>query len=341
MRQWLLGNNVDELKELLKTLGEPKYRADQIVNHIYRGLATSYDEMTSLSKSLRTKLEAAAGEFPLRLTETLVAKDETEKLLLSLSDGDSIEMALIPSPDRMTFCLSTQVGCPVGCHFCASGAAGLARNLTAAEMLAELLIGSSLHGALPDNVVFMGIGEGLLNTRELFHALEFMTAPEYFGMSPRRITVSTSGIVPGIDKLAALKREFTLAISLHAPDDATRAKLIPDTIRYPIVEIMAAADRYREQAGRMVTLEYTLLDGINDSPAAARAMATLAKRHHAKINLIPFNVAKEGFRRPSAEKIKRFCAELESTGAHFTLRRERGAESSAACGQLRLRRNNA
>jgi len=332
MESSILGKTTAELGEWIKELKQPAFRAKQIIEQLYRQFAVEPDDFTNLPRILREQLPP----FPVQIADRVAAADGTEKLLLTLHDQNQIEMVLIPSPQRMTFCLSTQVGCPVGCRFCASGKLGLERNLSAAEILAELLLGSKIHGALPDNVVFMGIGEGLLNTKELFTALEFMTAPEYLGMSPRRITVSTSGIVPAMRKFADLKREFTLAVSLHAVDEETRSKIIPERIRYSINEILAAADYYREQAGRMVTLEYTLLAGINDSPNAAAKLAALAKRHHAKINLIAYNSAGGEFMRPAEKVIENFYQTIEKNGAAVTFRVEKGGKKAAACGQLRI-----
>ena len=246
-------------------------------------------------------------------------------------------MVIIPADDRLTFCLSTQVGCPVRCAFCASGAHGLVRNLSCGEIIEEFLFAVQRLGKLPDNIVFMGIGEGLLNFDALSGALTALTSQEGFGMAPRRITVSTSGIVPGIRKLSAMKKEFTLAISLHAVDEETRSRIIPPEFRYPITDILQAADAYREECGRMVTLEYTLLEGINDSLAAAAQLGKISKEHHAKINLIPYNQTDRGFRRPKDKVIRQFMTEVEKAGGSVTCRKERGGSTDAACGQLRDR----
>ncbi len=315
-----------------------KFRANQIAEWLYKHGVIDPAEMKNLPLPLRGMLDSRFYAPGSRVAETAGTPGGTEKLLLELFDGETIEMVLIPGrEERLTFCLSTQVGCPVQCLFCASGRGGLVRNLSAGEMVEEFLLGSRRAGRRPDNIVFMGIGEGLLNFDELQKTLHILSAPEYFGMSPRRITVSTSGYVPGMLKFAELGKEYTLAISLHAPDDDTRAKIIPGKVRYPISEIMAAADRYLEKAGRMVTLEYTLLDGINDSPAAAQKMARLAREHHAKINLIPYNATDSKFRRPSPKAIAEFEKMISDAGAHVTVRTERGSENAAACGQLRAR----
>ena len=260
-----------------------------------------------------------------------------EKLLLKLHDGECIEMVIIPADDRLTFCLSTQVGCPVGCYFCASGKNGFTRNLRAGEILEEFMLGVKRAG-FPDNLVFMGIGEGLLNFEELSDALNILTSPEGFGMSPRRITVSTSGFVPGMQKFAQLKREFNLAVSLHAVTDEIRAKLIPSNVRYSIAEILKAADLCRDSNNRQYTIEYTMIAGINDAPDSAAKLADIAIAHHAKINLIPYNSTDGIYHRPERSVIEAFEQTIKDRGARVTRRVERGGKRSAACGQLRISR---
>jgi len=316
--------------------GLSAYRGRQIVEWICRRLEFDPERMTSLPLEVRRRL---AAEFPLPAVEAdrRETPDGVVKTALRLCDGEVIEMAVIPAEDgRRTLCLSTQVGCAVGCRFCASGADGVRRNLAAGEMIAEFLCGCRIIGSRCDNIVFMGIGEGMMNFDELAAALERFTSPEYFALSPRRITVSTSGYVPGMLRFAGLRREYNLAVSLHAPDDATRSLLIPDRCRYPIAEILAAADRCREANGRDFTLEYTLCDGINDSPAAARALGELAVRHHAKVNLIPCNAGTGEFRRPPKAAVEAFHRAVAATGARVTRRVERGSRGVAACGQLRI-----
>ncbi len=338
-KTFLAGSLREELAAWCARECMAKFRATQIADWVYHHGVIEPKEMKNLPLPLRGLLAAQFHAPGSRIVETAGTPGDTEKLLLELHDGETIEMVLIPGrEERLTFCLSTQVGCPVQCLFCASGRGGFVRDLAAGEMVEEFLLGSRRAGRRPDNIVFMGIGEGLLNFDELAKTLHILSAPEYFGMSPRRITVSTSGYVPGILKLAELEKEYTLAISLHAPDDETRAKIIPAKIRYPVAEIMAAADRYLEKAGRMVTLEYALLGGINDSPEAAEAMARIARDHHAKINLIPYNATDSKFRRPSPKTVAEFERIIFESGTHVTVRTERGSEDAAACGQLRSRR---
>lgn len=335
-KPFLAGLTRRELNTWMESVHAAKFRATQVAEWICRHLTVDPAAMKNLPLPLRSELSAQFHAPGCRVADTAASADGTEKLLLELYDGETVEMVVIPGrEERITFCLSTQVGCPVRCRFCASGRDGLIRNLHAGEIIEEFLLGCARIGRKPDGLVFMGIGEGLLNFKEMVRTLELLTSPEHFGMSPRRITVSTSGYVPGMLKFAELQKEFTLAISLHAVDDATRARLIPDPLRYPISEIMAAADRYLEQAGRIVTLEYTLLAGINDATAAAEALGRLARRHHAKVNLIPYNSTGTEFRRPDPATIANFERTVAGTGAHVTLRTERGGESAAACGQLR------
>ncbi len=286
-----------------------------------------------------TLYELFAVNVPCRITEKLKSPDGTIKMLLELEDGECIEAVLIPAPGRMTLCLSTQVGCPVQCRFCASGKNGLQRQLGAHEIIGELFAAAEILGRLPDNIVFMGIGEGLLNFNNLAKTLEFFSSPDRIGISPRRITVSTSGIVPGIRKLAQLGKPYNLALSLHAPDEETRSKIIPDACRYPIADIIAAVSEYAETVNRMPTFEYTLLAGVNDSPAQAMATAQLAKSIHAKINLIPCNAVDSGYKRPARNVTEQFMQIMTDAGAHVTLRQEKGSSKAAACGQLRVSRS--
>ena len=337
-KKFLAGISAGELKDWLIGQGESAFRAKQVTGWLYDKLVLDPSQMKNIPAKLQQLLAENFFAPSCTIAERVESpRDGVVKLRLELHDKESVELVVIPADERVTLCLSTQVGCPVGCRFCASGVNGLVRNLTAGEMLEEFLIGCAEAGRKCDNIVFMGIGEGLVNTAELFKVLDVLTSPEGYAMSPRRITVSTSGFVPGMLKFAELGKEFTLAISLHAPDDMTRAKIIPDKMRYPISEILDAADIYRERSGRLYTLEYTLLAGINDSQAQAEALGNLARRHRAKINLIPYNETDSLFKRPSREAIELFEKTAAATGATVTRRVERGAKSAAACGQLRVK----
>ena len=333
IKPFLVSASKPELEEWCIKRGFPKFRADQIYRHIRERLAITPDGMNNIPKDLKAALKEDFFAPSSSIDAVAGSPDEVEKLRLCLYDGEMIEVAVIPMGDKRTLCLSTQVGCPVQCRFCASGANGLVRNLKCGEIIEEFLWGCSRIGAKCDNIVFMGIGEGLLNTRELFAALDILTSG--FGMSPRRITVSTSGYLPGMEAFANLKREYNLAVSLHAPDDVTRAKLIPDPLRYSVSDIIAAADNYCKSSGRQYTLEYTLIAGINDSISHARALGELAYRHHAKVNLIPYNDTASKFRRPALRDIEAFEQAVADTGARVTRRVEKGKRASAACGQLR------
>ena len=338
MKEFLISQSAEQLTQWCENEGFPKFRAKQLLQWIREKLLIEPEKMLNLPETLRQKVKEHFFAPSMSVAEVASSADGVSKLLLELHDGEHIEMAIIPAGDgRVTFCLSTQVGCPVGCRFCASGKNGLKRNLLTGEILEEFLLGCQYLGKRCDNIVFMGIGEGLLNCNELFPALEMLTAPEGFALAPRRITVSTSGYVPGMLKFAGLQKEYNLAVSLHAPDEETRSKIIPDTLRLPIQEILSAVDNYREKAGRMVTLEYTLLAGINDSDAQAEALGRLAYAHHAKVNLIPYNSTGTTFRRPSRERIESFERAARATGAVVTRRIERGSGKNAACGQLRIK----
>lgn len=332
-------DSLDELPEKLARAGFPAFRARQVTQWVCGRRTTAPEAMGNLPRNLR---DCLAAEYetgnPVAVTDTLRSPDGTEKFLLELRDGELIEMVLIPAPGRLTLCLSTQAGCPVRCRFCASGRNGLKRNLTAAEIIGELFAAADAAGRLPDNIVFMGIGEGLLNFDNLAASLDFFSYPGRLGISPRRITVSTSGIVPGIKRLAGLGKPFNLAVSLHAPDEETRAKIIPDACRYPIAEVVAAAAEYAGTVNRMPTFEYTLLAGINDAPRQAEALARIALSVRAKINLIACNPVDDRWRRPEQKVIDNFLKILQREGAHATLRMEKGASENAACGQLRASR---
>ena len=337
---YLPGCSRSTLEEYLAENNEKPFRARQILDWLYGKCEFDVDKMLNLPGALRRKMAESKVSLNSRVVESVPGSGGTEKLLIELNDKQSVEMVLIPSPERMTFCLSTQVGCPVRCRFCASGAHGLIRNLRCDEILEEFYHGVQKHGAIPDNIVFMGIGEGLLNWKNLKRTLEVLSAPapEGFNMSPRRITVSTSGYVPGMREFAAWGKPFNLAISLHAVDDETRSKLIPDNVRYSIKEILQACAECSDATGRMVTFEYTLVDGINDDPAMGRELGKIAARLHAKVNLIAYNPVNDEFKRPPEKRLKEFFHAVEEYATTVTMRIEKGSSAASACGQLRLRR---
>ena len=337
-KPFLAGCSAEALTAWCETRKFPKFRVKQLCNWLYTQVEINPDAMLNLPGSMREALKEDFYAPGSSVSEIVSSTDGVEKLLLKLHDGECIEMVVIPADDRLTFCLSTQVGCPVGCYFCASGKNGFTRNLRAGEIIEEFMLGVKRAG-FPDNLVFMGIGEGLLNFEELSSALETLTSPDGFGMSPRRITVSTSGYVPGMLKFAQLKREFNLAVSLHAVTDEIRARLIPSNVRYSIAEILKAADLCRDANNRQYTIEYTMISGINDDLDSARKLADIALTHHAKINLIPYNATDGMFRRPERSVIEAFETEIKNAGARVTRRVERGTKESAACGQLRISRS--
>lgn len=328
----------EEFSAWCSSKNEPEFRYKQLLDWVYKKRAGSFDRMNNLPASTKDSLQ---NEFSIRDTiieNSTTSHDGTIKLLLQLFDNETIEMVIIPADDeRITLCLSSQVGCPVRCNFCASGISGLTRNLSSGEIVEQLLIGTEKIGRLPDNIVFMGIGEGLLNFENLSSSLSLICGDEYIGIGARRITISTSGFVPGIYRLADLGKQVNLAVSLHATDDETRAILIPGKFRFPINEILNACEYYFKKTSRMVTIEYTLIKNINDSMENAFKLAEIAHSIHAKINLIPYNQAIDKYSRPNPETIKSFLNKLKSHNVHVTLRQEKGSSNSAACGQLRAK----
>jgi 23S rRNA (adenine2503-C2)-methyltransferase len=335
--QHLLGSTTKELEALAQSLGQPAYRGRQLATWIYRRGAETFEAMTDLPRDLRARL----GETYVVGVPTVAhrerAEDETVKYLIELEDGQKIESVTLPYPDRVSVCLSTQVGCPAGCTFCATAQGGLARNLTAGEIVGQFLRMQSESERRISHGVYMGMGEPLWNYDAVVKSLRLLG--NEVGLSLRNLTVSTVGVVPGIRALAKEDLPITLALSLHAPDDAVRANLIPTARKWKLEEILDACAEYAQATHRNLTFEYLLIGGVNDSPEQARALAALlkAKRLPGNVNLIPFNYVEtpQGFRRPSRESIARFREALEKTGRVTTQRMTRGHAISAACGQLR------
>lgn len=328
-----------ELEELLIRLGEPPYRARQLFAWIQRKGAASYDEMTNLSKALREKL---AAEHPVRTTtiETRHPSDDgTTKLLLRLADDNSVECVLIPEGDRATACISTQVGCGVGCIFCASGADGVVRNLTVAELVEQVHCLRAEAGGRLTNVVVMGMGEPLHNVAALDKALTLIQHPEGIDLGSRRITVSTSGPPRGFQAFLKSGQRVKLAVSLHAARKDVRQRLVPRGGTDDIAELRRMADAWFNKTGRDVTFEYVLIHGINDSDRDAEDLADVCGRHF-NVNLIPMNPVSfaPALRAPRRDRVERFAALLEERGVVVHLRRQRGDDVAAACGQLRLSR---
>jgi 23S rRNA (adenine2503-C2)-methyltransferase len=327
----------DRLRQWLAAHGQPAFRLRQILHWLYAQWATSFADMHTLPADLREALAADFRAFSLDLADSQQADDGTCKWLFRLGDGQSIETVLVRAPERLTVCVSTQVGCPVQCTFCASGRGGLVRNLQPAEIVDQIIAASRQAGQRVDNVVVMGMGEPLLNLAALVPALALVCAPDRFGLGARHITISTSGIVPGIRQLADQRGQWHLALSLHAVTDTQRARLIPDRYRYPLKEVLAACRHYRERSGRIVTLEYALIAGINDADADAKGLAAIARDLDAKVNLIPCNLVSQRYTAPDARRLYAFEAQLRHLGAKVTVRQRKGERIQAACGQLRRR----
>jgi 23S rRNA (adenine2503-C2)-methyltransferase len=334
----LLEPESDALTHWLAERGEPAYRAAQIRRWLFAGRAQSIADMSNLPAKLR---EALAAHFQLWTTEILrhnQTDDGTEKLLVKLADGEQIECVLLRDGARRTICISTQVGCAMGCVFCASGLDGVVRNLTAGEIVEQMLRLDRLLG--PDerlsHVVVMGMGEPLANLDRLLPALGEATDAGGLGISARRITISTVGLPAALDRLTGDGCRFNLAVSLHAPDDELRNQLVPVNKSTGLAEIIAAADRYFESSGRRLTFEYVLLANLNDEPLHARKLAALLRGRTALLNLIPYNpVAGLPYGTPSAKAVSRFVEILRDSGLNVQIRERKGDKINAACGQLR------
>jgi 23S rRNA (adenine2503-C2)-methyltransferase len=321
--------------------GYPAYRARQLLNWIIRRRAESFEPMSDIPKLLRQQLAADWAVFGTQVVYRDVAPDGTDKLVLKCHDGRQIECVLMGEGSRRTVCLSTQVGCGMGCVFCASGLKGVERNLSVDEILEQAL---RLRNLLPPeetvtHIVVMGMGESLANLDNLIAALDRLcSAEEGLGISQRRVTISTVGLPEKIRKLAALDRQYHLAVSLHAPTESLRNTLVPVNEAIGLGAVMAAADAYFQQTGRQVTYEYVLLRGVNDGPGHAEALSRLLFARGAHVNLIPYNpVAGLPFERPDAETINRFVAILRRSNVSVTVRKTKGRAIDAACGQLRRR----
>ncbi|MBM82867.1 MAG: 23S rRNA (adenine(2503)-C(2))-methyltransferase RlmN [Planctomycetaceae bacterium] len=328
-----------ELVQWCEAHGQKRFRAKQIWHWLYHKRATSIDEMIDLPSRFR---ETVASEFQLfrsKIVEHKVASDRTEKLLLELSDGSTVECVLMRETKRRTLCISTQVGCAMGCVFCASGMLGLKRNLSTGEILEQVLQLDRLIEAdrRITNVVVMGIGEPLQNLKALLPALDALTEEDGMGLGARRITVSTVGLPKRIRELADYGKQFNLAVSLHAPNDKLRDELVPVNDKIGIDEILNAADYFFETTGRRVTYEYVLLGAKNDDAQHAHQLAAHLKTRNAHVNLIPMNdVEQLPFHAPSLPRTEQFLSILEAAGVPATVRKRKGADIDAACGQLRL-----
>jgi 23S rRNA (adenine2503-C2)-methyltransferase len=347
----LYGLLPDEMDSLVSSLGQPAYRANQLLRALYHESPASIADLHQLPATLRDAL-AAAGHTIGSATEVhrVVSEDgQTTKLLLRMAHGTLIETVLMQYPGqhahpRSTVCVSTQAGCAMGCVFCATGQMGFERNLRAEEVVAQALHVARLlreRGEHVTNVVFMGMGEPLANYAETIRAVRLLTDRRAFGLGQRHITISTVGLVHAIDRLAAEDLQVGLAISLHAPNDELRQRLVPTAGPTSVRDLISAARRYFKNTGRRVTFEYALIDGLNDSPAIAAELAALLARSGAHVNLIPVNPTAGGFGRPPRARVLEFERILRAAGVNCTVRVEKGSEISAACGQLRTDAANA
>ncbi|MCX7945443.1 MAG: 23S rRNA (adenine(2503)-C(2))-methyltransferase RlmN [Hydrogenophilus sp.] len=351
--QTVLGMSRTEMEEwFAATLGEERFRARQVFRWLHRRGVAQYEAMSDVAKELRERLARVA---PVRLPEvvrTEVSQDGTRKWLLAVGGGNGVEMVFIPERRRGTLCVSTQVGCALGCPFCATGREGFGRNLSTAEIVAQLWLANRLleaesegvrladgdwreEGRAVTNVVLMGMGEPLANFEAVVRALQIMLDDLGYGLSRRRVTVSTAGLVPAIERLRT-ECPVALAVSLHAPNDRLRDVLVPINRKYPLRELMAACERYLTVSPRnFIMFEYVLLEGVNDSPKEAEELLALTQGVACKFNLIPFNpFPGSRFRRPSPERVERFAERLLAAGRVVTVRRSRGDDVAAACGQL-------
>jgi 23S rRNA (adenine2503-C2)-methyltransferase len=357
----------EELEAQFKAWGEPGYRVAQVLDWLYGQRVTSWEAMTNLPKALREKLRATYSLQILELARKQGSRDTTQKFLWRLTDHSLIESVLIPAnpalygevSDRHTLCVSTQVGCAYGCKFCASGLDGWKRNLGAEEIVEQVLAverwnnsnaergtgnaetkatAPESSGRFIDNLVIMGMGEPLANYDNLLKALRILNAPWGGGIGARKITISTSGLAPQIRKLADEPLQFRLALSLHGATDETRNRIMPVNRKYPLKELTAACEYYQHNKGRMITFEYILIAGVNDGLDQVPPLAKLARTLNAKVNLIPYNKVEDlPWERPSEEVQEAFLAALEKQKVIATLRREKGYDIDAACGQLRLK----
>ena len=337
----------EEMEQLVVDMGYPRYRADQILLPLYYKFPKDINDIPQLPKKLREDLtEAGYTIGSAKETHRVVSDDgDTTKLLLNLTDGTPVETVLIQYPSskinghpRSTICVSTQIGCAMGCVFCATGQMGFEKNIRAEEIVAQVIHFADIlqqRGEHVTNLVFMGMGEPMANYDEMIRAVRILTHDRGFGIGQRNITISTIGLISGIDKLAEENLQVGLAISLHAPNNELRKKLVPTAGPNSVEDIIEAGRRYFKKTGRRVTFEYALMKGINDSPEIATELAILLKGNGSHVNLIPINPTAGDFKRPTQDNISEFEQILSNAGVNCTVRIEKGTEISAACGQLR------
>jgi 23S rRNA (adenine2503-C2)-methyltransferase len=337
----LIGLDAAGLARFFEEQGEKPFRARQLLRWIHQQGETDFARMSDLAKALREKLAATARIEPPVIVGDTTAADGTRKWLLKVDDANAVESVFIPETNRGTLCISSQAGCVLDCAFCSTGKQGFNRNLSTAEIIGQLWLANRLlridrPAERPvSNVVMMGMGEPLLNLDNVIPALRLMLDDNAYGLSRRRVTVSTSGVIPGMDRLRD-ECPVALAVSLHAPNDALRDRLVPVNKKYPLRDLIAACNRYLESAPRdFITFEYVMLDGVNDSVAHAKELVALSRRVRSKFNLIPFNpFPSSEFSRSDPDRIRRFAEVLQSAGLTVTTRKTRGDDIAAACGQL-------
>jgi 23S rRNA (adenine2503-C2)-methyltransferase len=340
----LLGMSQGSLRAFFEQLGEKPYRAQQVMKWIHHAGVRDFSEMSNLGLALREKLAAIAEVRPPEVVSRQDSADGTRKWALRVDGGGLVEMVFIPERERGTLCISSQVGCSLDCSFCSTGKQGFQRDLSAAEIIGQLWLAldsfegfQAGKGRRVTNVVMMGMGEPLMNFDNVVEAMDLMLDDLAYGLSKRRVTLSTSGVVPALDRLAEVS-EVSLAVSLHAPNDELRNQLVPINRKYPIQELLASCRNYLEHQSdrkRVVTVEYTLIAGVNDQPHHARELTELLRDFPCKINLIPFNTfAQSNYRRPSGNAVSRFWQVLVDAGFLVTVRTTRGDDIDAACGQL-------
>ncbi len=336
MNQHIKSMTMEEMARVLKTLGQPAFRAKQVYSWLHKGVR-SYEEMTNLPKALRDSL---AEKYPI-CAPTAVRKQESQKdgtikYLWELADGNCVETVLMRYHYGNTVCISTEVGCRMGCAFCASTLGGLVRKLQPHEMLDQVLFTQVDSGLPVSHIVLMGIGEPLDNFDNVMRFLELVNSQEGMNISMRHISLSTCGLVPGIDRLAEKKLQLTLSVSLHAPTDEIRNTIMPVNKAYPTEELLAACRRYYEKTGRRISFEYAMINGVNDTPEAAKTLLKRLKGLPAHMNLIPLNHVEESPLKPSTRQaVQRFQSILEEGGIPATVRRTLGSDIDASCGQLR------
>jgi 23S rRNA (adenine2503-C2)-methyltransferase len=340
----LLGFTLAQMEQFFLDIGEKKFRAQQVLKWIHHAGVVDIDEMTNLGKSLREKLLEIAEVRPPIIVSQKDSTDGTRKWAIEVEGGGLVEAVLIPSGKRATLCVSSQVGCSLDCSFCSTGKQGFQRDLTAAEIIGQVWLAINSYDAFKSgsprvvtNVVMMGMGEPLLNFDNVVSAMDLMLEDMAYGLSKRRVTLSTSGVVPALDKLAKVS-EVSLAVSLHAPNNELRSQLVPINRKYPIEVLLQSARNYidaQTDVSRVVTIEYTLIAGVNDQVEHARELTTLLREFPCKINLIPFNTfAQSEYERPSGNAVQRFWQVLIDAGFIVTVRSTRGDDIDAACGQL-------